>query len=90
MLPYDMGMPDATHKCRLVFADGSADQPCLWQMSRQFPGVQFDIRLDETMTRGVMVVNFAGDAEDLGHAWQFLRDQGVEVHMIETVNATHD
>ncbi|MEM1444638.1 MAG: NIL domain-containing protein [Planctomycetota bacterium] len=80
-------MHEATHKCRLVFAGDSADEPCLWKLSRQFPGVQFDIRLDETMTRGVMVVNFSGDADDLDQAWQYLRDQGVDVHVLETVSS---
>jgi hypothetical protein len=76
-------MPELTHKCRLIFNGDSADQPCLWQMSRYFPSVQFDIRLDETMTRSVMVVNFTGDTEDLEQAWQFLRDQDVEVHVLD-------
>ena len=78
-------MPDAAYKCRLVFAGGSADQPCLWQMSRHFPEVQFDIRLDETMTKSVMVVNFIGEQDDLDQAWQFLRDQGVDVSVLETL-----
>ncbi|MEM8495618.1 MAG: NIL domain-containing protein [Planctomycetota bacterium] len=82
-------MPDTSHKCRLVFGNGSGDQPCLWKMSRQFPGVQFDIRLDETMTRGVMIVNFSGDADDLEQAWQLLRDQGVDVQVLEKLAATN-
>ncbi|MEM8781549.1 MAG: NIL domain-containing protein [Planctomycetota bacterium] len=82
-------MPDATHKCRLVFAGDTAEQPCLWQMSRHFPEVQFDIRLDETMSKGVMIVNFSGDQDDLEDAWRFLREQGVEVDVVETL-ATGD
>lgn len=81
-------MTEAAYRCRLIFAGGSADTPCLWQMSRQFPAVQFDIRLDETMSKGVMVVNFLGDPDDLDQAWQFLRDLGVEVDIVETLGGT--
>jgi ABC-type methionine transport system ATPase subunit len=60
------------------------EQPILWQMSRAYPDVSFDIRQASVNNDiGIMAVLLQGEAEQVHAAIQFMRDHGVTVEPIE-------
>jgi ABC-type methionine transport system ATPase subunit len=60
------------------------EQPIIWQMSRRFPDVSFDIRQASVQNEiGIMAVLLSGAETDVTAAVQFLRSKGVHVDPIE-------
>jgi hypothetical protein len=60
------------------------EQPIIWQMSRKFPEVVFDIRQASVQnTIGIMAVLLSGREADVGAAIEFVRKKGVTVEPIE-------
>ena len=60
------------------------EQPIIWQMSRKFPEVSFDIRQASVQNEiGIMAVLFSGDEAEVKQALEFLRSKGVTVEPIE-------
>ena len=60
------------------------EQPIIWQMSRKFPDVSFDIRQASVQNEiGIMAVLLSGAEADVTAAVQFLRSKGVQVDPIE-------
>jgi hypothetical protein len=60
------------------------EQPIIWQMSRTYPEVSFDIRQASVQNEiGIMAVLLSGKADEVQGAIQFLRSKGVTVEPIE-------
>ena len=60
------------------------EQPIIWQMSRKFPDVSFDIRQASVQNEiGIMAVLLSGTEPDVKAAIEFLRSKGVTVEPIE-------
>jgi hypothetical protein len=60
------------------------EQPIIWQMSRKFPDVSFDIRQASVQNEiGIMAVLLTGPEADVLKAIEFLRSKGVTVEPIE-------
>jgi hypothetical protein len=60
------------------------ERPIIWEMSRKFPGVSFDIRQASVNNEiGIMAVLLTGGADDVQGAIDFLRSSGVTVEPIE-------
>ncbi len=60
------------------------EQPIIWQMSRKFPDVSFDIRQASVQNEiGIMAVLLSGSEEEVNAAIAFLRSKGVTVEPIE-------
>ncbi|HEV7298745.1 MAG TPA: NIL domain-containing protein [Tepidisphaeraceae bacterium] len=60
------------------------EQPIIWEMSRKFPDVSFDIRQASVQNEiGIMAVLLTGDEQDVTDAIAFLRSRGVTVEPIE-------
>ena len=60
------------------------EQPIIWQMSRTFPEVSFDIRQASVQHEiGIMAVLLSGKQDQVQGAIQFLRSRGVTVEPIE-------
>jgi hypothetical protein len=60
------------------------EQPILWQMSRKFPDVSFDIRQASVQNEiGIMAVLLTGQKEQVLAAMEFMRSKGVTVEPIE-------
>jgi len=60
------------------------EKPIIWQMSRKFPDVSFDIRQASVQNEiGIMAVLLTGDADQVQGAIDFLRSSGVTVEPIE-------
>jgi L-aspartate semialdehyde sulfurtransferase ferredoxin len=60
------------------------EQPIIWQMSRTFPNVSFDIRQASVQNEiGIMAVLLSGPEPDVNGAIAFLRSKGVTVEPIE-------
>jgi L-aspartate semialdehyde sulfurtransferase ferredoxin len=60
------------------------EQPIIWQMSRRFPNVSFDIRQASVQNEiGIMAVLLSGTEADVNGAMEFLRSKGVTVEPIE-------
>jgi ABC-type methionine transport system ATPase subunit len=60
------------------------EQPIIWQMSRRFPDVSFDIRQASVQNEiGIMAVLLSGSEPDVKEAIDFLRSKGVTVEPIE-------
>ena len=60
------------------------EQPIIWQMSRKFPDVSFDIRQASVQHEiGIMAVLLSGEEDEVNAAIQFLRSKGVTVDPIE-------
>ena len=60
------------------------EQPIIWQMSRKFPDVSFDIRQASVQNEiGIMAVLLVGEERDVNGAIAFLRSKGVTVEPIE-------
>ena len=77
-------MATITRKCWLTYEGGSQNQPKLWEMSRRFPEVVFDIRQASVEgDTGRMAVYFEGDEDELAEALQHLITGGVRVQPVE-------
>lgn len=75
-----------SRRCWLTFPTRrQVEQPIIWQMSRKYPDVKFDIRQASVQNEiGIMAVLFeADDEQDLNEAIDYLRSQGVTVEPIE-------
>ena len=60
------------------------EQPILWQMSRRFPDVSFDIRQASVQNEiGIMAILLKGREEEVIAAMEFMRSRGVTVEPIE-------
>ncbi|XAL99406.1 NIL domain-containing protein [Phycisphaeraceae bacterium D3-23] len=77
-------MATTTRKCWLTFEGGAQNQPRLWEMSRKFPTVVFDIRQASVQEDiGIMAVLFEGEEEDVQAALDNLVANGVKVDPVE-------
>ena len=60
------------------------EQPIIWQMSRKYPNVSFDIRQASIQNEiGIMAVLLTGSETEVTAAIDFLRSKGVTVEPIE-------
>ena len=80
-------MPDTTFSRRCWFTFPSreqVEQPIIWQMSRKYPDVVFDIRQASVQNAiGIMAVLLSGNEKDVRGAIEFVRSKGVTVEPIE-------
>ena len=80
-------MPDRSYTRRFWFTFSSSsqiEQPILWQMSRRFPDVVFDVRQATVHNEmGIMAVMLSGSESDVLGAIAFCKEQGVQVDPIE-------
>ena len=79
-------MPDQVQKrCWFTFpSKAQVEKPIIWQMSRKYPEVSFDIRQASVNNEiGIMAVLLIGPSEDVAGAIEFLRSAGVLVEPIE-------
>lgn len=79
-------MPEQFSKrCWFTFPTRTqVEQPILWQMSRKFPDVSFDIRQASVQNEiGIMAVLLSGKREEVLAAMEFMRSKGVTVEPIE-------
>jgi hypothetical protein len=80
-------MPSDTYSRRCWFTfptRAQVEQPIIWQMSRKFPDVVFDIRQAAVHNEiGIMAVLLSGKEPEVKGAIEFLRSQGVTVEPIE-------
>jgi hypothetical protein len=76
---------DTAKRCWFTFPTRTqVEQPILWQMSRKFPDVSFDIRQASVQNEiGIMAVLLKGKAEEVQGAIEFMRAAGVTVEPIE-------
>ena len=60
------------------------EQPIIWQMSRKYPDVSFDIRQASVQHEiGIMAVLLSGKEQEVNDAIAFLRSKGATVDPIE-------
>ena len=80
-------MPEDVYSKRCWFTFPSpqqVEQPIIWQMSRTYPNVMFDIRQASVNNEiGIMAVLLSGDEDEVNDAIAFLRSKGVTVEPIE-------
>ncbi len=80
-------MPDTSYSKRCWFTfptQQQVEQPIIWQMSRKFPDVVFDIRQASVQNAiGIMAVLLSGSEAEVKAAMDFLRAKGVMVEPIE-------
>jgi L-aspartate semialdehyde sulfurtransferase ferredoxin len=80
-------MSDASFskRCWFTFPTRTqVEQPIIWQMSRKFPNVSFDIRQASVQHEiGIMAVLLTGAEPEVKAAIDFLRSKGVTVEPIE-------
>jgi L-aspartate semialdehyde sulfurtransferase ferredoxin len=74
-----------TRRCWFTFGTRTeVEQPIIWQMSRKFPDVIFDIRQASVQNEiGIMAVLLSGSEADVKAAMEFVRSKGVTVEPIE-------
>ncbi|MGA3066694.1 MAG: NIL domain-containing protein [Tepidisphaeraceae bacterium] len=72
-------------RCWFTFPTRSqVEQPIIWQMSRKFPEVVFDIRQASVQDQiGIMAVLLTGAEREVKAAIEFVRAAGVTVEPIE-------
>ena len=72
-------------RCWFTFPTrNQVEQPIIWQMSRKFPDVSFDIRQASVQNEiGIMAVLLTGEEEEVAAAMDFVRSRGVTVEPIE-------
>lgn len=72
-------------RCWFTFGSrGEVEQPIIWQMSRKYPDVMFDIRQASVQNElGIMAVLLSGPELDVKAAMEFVRSKGVTVEPIE-------
>jgi ABC-type methionine transport system ATPase subunit len=78
-------MASVSKRCWFTFPTRTqVEKPIIWQMSRKFPDVSFDIRQASVNNEiGIMAVLLTGEADDVQGAIDFLRSSGVTVEPIE-------
>lgn len=78
-------MPDYSRKFWFTFPTRTqVEKPIIWQMSRKFPDVVFDIRQASVQHEiGIMAVLLSGPEADVKSAVEFLRGQGLTIEPIE-------
>ena len=78
-------MSEFAKRCWLTFPTRTqVEQPIIWQMSRKYPDVSFDIRQASVQNEiGIMAVLFKGSEDEVNAAVAFLRSSGVTVEPIE-------
>ena len=78
-------MPSIAKRCWFTFPTRTqVEKPIIWQMSRKFPDVSFDIRQASVQNEiGIMAVLLTGEEPDVQGAIDFLRSSGVTVEPIE-------
>jgi ABC-type methionine transport system ATPase subunit len=81
---YSMSTP-YSKRCWFTFPTRTqVEQPIIWQMSRKFPEVSFDIRQASVQNEiGIMAVLLSGSEAEVTAAIAFLRSKGVTVEPIE-------
>ena len=74
-----------SRRCWFTFGSRqTVEQPIIWQMSRKFPDVIFDIRQASVQNEiGIMAVLLTGSEQDVNGAMEFVRSTGVTVEPIE-------
>ena len=74
-----------SRRCWFTFPTRTqVEQPIIWQMSRRFPEVSFDIRQASVQNEiGIMAVLLSGQESQVKAAVEFLRSKGVMVEPIE-------
>ena len=74
-----------SRRCWFTFPTRTqVEQPIIWQMSRRFPDMVFDIRQASVQNEiGIMAVLLTGPETDVKAAIEFLRSRGVTVEPIE-------
>jgi ABC-type methionine transport system ATPase subunit len=72
-------------RCWFTFPSRTqVEQPIIWQMSRKYPDVSFDIRQASVQNEiGIMAVLLTGKEAEVNAAIEFLRSKGVTVEPIE-------
>ena len=80
-----MSESNYTKRCWFTFGSrAQVEQPIIWQMSRKFPDVMFDIRQASVQNEiGIMAVLLSGAEDEVNQAIAFLRSRGVTVEPIE-------
>jgi L-aspartate semialdehyde sulfurtransferase ferredoxin len=80
-----MSVTNFSRRCWFTFPSrGEVEQPIIWQMSRKFPEVTFDIRQASVQKDiGIMAVLLTGKEEEVKSAIEFVRSKGVTVEPIE-------
>jgi len=81
-------MPDDTpvsRKCWFTFpSPDQVEKPIIWQMSRKFPHLVFDIRQASVQNEiGIMAIELRGSHDDVEAAVAFCQSLGVQVDPIE-------
>lgn len=80
-------MPEDVYSKRCWFTFPSpqqVEQPIIWQMSREFPDVSFDIRQATVQNEmGIMAILLTGKRDEVEQAINFCRSKGVQVDPIE-------
>ena len=79
-------MPETYSKrCWFTFPSRTqVEQPIIWQMSRTYPNVMFDIRQASVNNEiGIMAVLLSGPEAEVRAAMEFVRSKGVTVEPIE-------
>ena len=74
-----------SRRCWFTFPTKTqVEQPIIWQMSRKFPDVTFDIRQASVQNEiGIMAVLLQGKKDEVLAAIEFMRSRGVTVEPIE-------
>jgi len=80
-----MSGSEYSKRCWFTFPSRTqVEQPIIWQMSKKFPDVIFDIRQASVQHEiGIMAVLLTGKEADVNKAIEFLRGKGVTVEPIE-------
>jgi hypothetical protein len=78
-------MASISKRCWFTFPTRTqVEKPIIWQMSRKFPDVSFDIRQASVQNEiGIMAVLLTGEPDEVQGAIDFLRSSGVTVEPIE-------
>lgn len=81
-------MPDGnpySKRCWFTFpSPEQVERPILWQMSRKFPDVIFDVRQASVQNNiGIMAVELRGERDQVQSAIEFCQSLGVQVDPIE-------
>ena len=80
-----MSESEYSRRCWFTFPTRTqVEQPIIWQMSRKYPDVSFDIRQASVQHEiGIMAVLLSGKEQEVNDAIAFLRSKGVTVEPIE-------
>jgi ABC-type methionine transport system ATPase subunit len=78
-------MATTSKRCWFTFPSRTqVEQPILWEMSRKYPDVSFDIRQASVQNEiGIMAVLLKGEEREVQDAIAFMRSRGVTVEPIE-------